>query len=517
MYSILIVDDEELICKGLKSMIERNCRKYIDSISYTTMPLGIVGFINEFNPDIIITDIRMPDMSGLELIRLVNETYPHIKFIALSGYDDFKYVKEAFNLGVVDYLLKPASVEELNAVIEKVASELEDEKRRDIAQKNDNLKLKHAVIENTLNKLFAGINIEEESLHKFYNEAQSYFPYSQFLISIIYRGNSAEKSGDNAWIAGYNEKYSEVFSQIKGVCSFNLLTLNNDLILIINMDWADKYKLVVEQLEHFLKDQRDRLGFELFASLSSLGTGIQNIQKCYKQAREAIAYRILLESGKIILYNDISVFKKEAVFEKQLLKIRDGIVNANKVGISSIIDELFSNAYLKNCTIESIHKMFANVIRVLEDAAAANGISPIPGHDEDFGLFNSLSDVRIHVKTVIFDVITKLAEGRKSKSAVDMVKEYVHQNLHRDIDLAVAANLASVSYAHFSKLFKDETGMNFSDYLTKARMEKALELLGSPVNKVQDISVKVGYSNPKHFTRAFKNYFGFSPTEYRNA
>lgn len=516
MYSILIVDDEELICKGLKSMIERNCPEIIDKISYTMQPLSVIGLIEEARPDIIITDIRMPDINGLELIKHVSESYPQIKFIALSGYDDFNYVKEAFKLGVVDYLLKPASIEELLAVLGKVIAAIEAERQRNLEQISDGLRLKSAVLENNLNKLFAGILVEEESLQKFYREAREYFGFNYFVAGIVSKGASIAMNENGEWIAGCLEKYDAIFQRESNLKSFKIFSLQNEFVIVLNLDAKDQYKVVLDKMEKLTSQLERSMGADVFAAASNVESGMESIFKCYRQAKEALEYKLVLGSRKIILYKSIASYSKQISFDRQLAKIKENIASLNNVELNNLVDQLFDQSNLKNYKMESIRRMYTSIVRTLEETINNAGIHIMQELIRELDQFNSLGDARIHIKTVIFEMITGIRENHKNKSVVDLAKDYVHENLHKDIDLAMVANMVSVSYSHFSKMFKDETGMNFTDYLMKARMEKALEMLNVPLNRVQDISSKVGYANPKHFTRAFKNFFGFSPSEYRN-
>jgi YesN/AraC family two-component response regulator len=158
IYNILIVDDEELICKGLKSMIERSGLDEVGQVSYTTEPAKVQNMLEELNTNIIITDVRMPEVSGLDLIKNISRSNLNIKFIVLSGYDDFKYVKEAFKLGAFDYLLKPGSLLELKAIMEKVINTIKEEERNKLNQQNNTHKYMEAVLENRFNKVLVEIS-----------------------------------------------------------------------------------------------------------------------------------------------------------------------------------------------------------------------------------------------------------------------------------------------------------------------------------------------------------------------
>lgn len=247
MFRILVIDDELVICQGIESMIRRMGHPQIGEIIYITDGTAIDGVVRDFKPDIVITDIRMPEISGLEVIDNIQKIDGHCKFVVLSGYDDFAYAKSAFKRGVIDYLVKPADYEELEQTLQRI-------------------------------------------------------------------------------------------------------------------------------------------------------------------------------------------------------------------------------------------------VNLLDYPAQANPVEPKPAEDKG---------------------------KAEEKTIIGLAKKYVKENYSKDIDMAVVSNLLSMNYFYFSKLFKEETGMNFSGYMIKVRMEEARKLLDDPTHKIYEISSRVGYDNPKNFTRVFRSFYGMSPEHYR--
>ena len=258
VYKLLIVDDEELICSGIKSMITRMEHSFIERVFTATELYEANKIIQNIKPEIIITDIRMPEINGLQLAEDTLKINPDCRFIVLSGYDDFTYAKRALKFGAVDFLLKPASMSELQLALNKAANQ------------------------------------------------------------ISYQKN--------------------------------------------------------------LKEQQDR-------------------------------------------------------WERSLRHKENDSDNIN---------------------------------------------------------------------------------GADDRTIIGIAKKYVRQNYKKNIDMAVVTNIVSMNYSYFSKLFKAQTGMTFSEYVTSVRMEEAKKMLDNPVNKIYEISESVGYENSKYFSKVFKVYFGLSPEQYRN-
>jgi two-component system, response regulator YesN len=514
MHNILIVDDEVLICKGLKSMIERSYPEDINEIRTLSNPENVKELVVEFKPHIIITDIMMPQMSGLDLIRNISEIDKNIKFVVLSGYDDFEYVKEAFKLGVQDYLLKPVSIDELKDILNKIMNTIKEEQKIEITQRNKAHRYMEAMIENNFNKLFSSGYLTEESIKDIFEEMNIAFPYLYFSIGglLIYNKTSEGRSLEHIKMS--LEKVIEKLIRKSEINVYYLFDLNNNLIFIFNHSDIVNINELTEHLNMIMNSLKEAMNLECIASISDASMDLKSIITGYSKTIEALSYRIVYGPYNVIKHSDVEHKKdiNDAYF-RNFEKLKEYILTFNTIGIINTIDKLFNKNNLRDTNIRSINKLYdkfiAKIYEVVEE-------EKIPVHfNREFKSFNSLSELKIFLKTSIFEFISVLKEKGSNRSISDVVKKYVSENYCKDIDMAVVSNVVSLSYSHFSKIFKDETGMNFSDYLTKVRMEKALEMLSDPVNKVNDIAKNVSYNSPKHFTRAFKNYFGFSPREYR--
>lgn len=498
-------------------MIERSGHTGISEIRMAFHADAALRVIEEWVPDIIITDIRMPDISGLEFIQRVKQMYPSVRFVALSGYDDFRYVKEAFKLGVADYLLKPAAMDELMAVLNKVMEGIQEEQQIRIHQQSSTHKYLQMVLENQLNKALTGSHLPEGGIKALFEEMNISFSYSCFAIGMIALSNSSPDSIINEKLTQCFDSIGKKFVNLHPIVIFHFQGISNHIVVLFNHKEDIIQGLLTRYLSALMEDIKTNAEVECSAALSETGVGIEHITQCYEQAGKALAYRVVYGPFYVVHYEEVKGRQSRSeLLDKHVMKLKEYIGNYQAAESSNIIDEIFHRDSLKNISIEGIQRLYRNVVNIAGDAITADNMGKYHERYEDFEKFSLLSDVKIYLKTVVFDAVAQLKEKNRELSVVDIVKRYVRENYYKDIDMAVVANLVSVSYSHFSKIFKEETGMNFSDYLIKVRMEKALEMLNNPVNRVQDIAASVGYGNPKHFTRAFKNYFGFAPTDYRD-
>lgn len=509
MYKILVVDDEELIVKGIKSMIERMNHPLIGEVYIACEAYEAEELLEERQPDIVVTDIRMPDRSGLDLIRDASEQYQDVRFIILSGYEDFQYAKQAFKLGVLDYLLKPASFEELKNVLEKVVKVLESEKAVQLERIRNDMEYRRLMLESRLNKLLSTGSLSAAGVVSILDELGIQFIHPYFSTAIF---SFPEEFQEEKVL----EDAKQFFSSTEGLEVFIFFNYQNDLVLILNVS-ADRVRQNPLQLIRAWAAQlRQTADGEFFGALSETGTGTDNIPMLYKQAEKALAYRILREPYEIIDYADKSM--KAGKLDLTGLKLNEFAANVkhlNMTEISQYIDSLFSRENLKDRSIDAIRRLYKSIALTISDASAERGDTETDDIFRDFYSFKSLADIRIYLKSKACNVQKMIRENAADRSVVDLAKKMILENYSRDINMAVVANSVAMSYNYFSKLFKDEAGMNFSDYLSTVRMEEAKRLLEDPSNRIGEVSASVGYDNPKHFTRAFKGYYGISPKDYR--
>ncbi len=515
MLNILIVDDEELICMGLKSMIERINFDEVGAVNYTTDPAKVQVLIEEFKPHIIFTDINMPEITGLDLIKDITGKYSDIKFIVLSGYDDFKYVKEAFKLGTSDYLLKPSSIDELKSILEKVMGAIEEEERVNRNLQNHTNKYIEAVLENRLNKVFNS-NYEEVNIEGIFRELNISFPYKYFTVGILSLCGNHGEVMNLADVRCFLERIGDGGTDKNEMSVHYFSNYRSNLVFLFNYTCKVDAERLSQYLQTLIDLLRESTGRDYFAAVCNPETDVKGLIDCYLKAAEISDYRLVFDFNQVIKASDIkSNGEARENFNFQLESIKDHIKNHNTVAISDKLDTIFSRENIQKLSIKRFGKLYKKTVSLFEDAANDCELFYLSKDFRELSSFAQLSDLRIYLKTIAFEIIALDKAKGTEKSISGIAKKYIQQNYYKDIDMSLVSNLVSLSYSHFSKIFKDETGMNFSEYLQKVRMEKALEILSDPTNRIQDIAQSVGFSNPKHFTRAFKNYFGFSPSEYR--
>ena len=513
MYSILIVDDEKVICEGIKHRISMLNIPELDSIKIALNGKEALKIINRTPPDIIITDIRMPEVDGLELMKTVSEEYPHIKFIVLSGFETYDYIRNAFRLGAVDYLLKPVTIEDLKYHIGSIIEKLNDEQNMEAVKSELNTEDSNMVLNHLLFGQYLHPKVTVEMLAKL----KSLFPHDFFAVGIV----SIEYNLDYGKNLGLVIRQFELIKKSLASSVYLHILFNHSKhpVIVFNITERELYPQVVKLLQDFTNNYKKISQLNSVSAISSVMSGVSNIKKLYSQAEEAMAYRILYESKQVIEYLQIPAGNRKLNLSRRDLICLESAVNLRSVKqFSLLIDKWFSREFLVGQTVENIKKLYFIIIKKITALMSSQEYF-IMGEDErDFDDFFSLDEIKAYLKDYLYKVIQCISQQEKSeKTVIDIAIRYLNENYMKKINMAEVSNIVSMNYSYFSKLFKTEIGMTFTEYLTMLRMEEAKKLLKDPVNKICEVSAKVGYEDAHNFSRAFKNYFGISPKKYRKS
>lgn len=503
MYNLLIVDDEMMICRGIQVMIKR---KFADIFTSFIANDGLeaLEILRERNIDLVITDIKMPRMDGLKLIKKVYEKKPSLKFIILSGYDEFQYAREAIKYNVCDYLLKPIKRNELYEVIQKTIDEIEEENRKKIQHEE--------YVSSQLNYIFVNPAIKEEEIANICKKIGFEERGESYVLSVIH---IREKINRKQLIKSLQNFSPQCLQEKKTV----IVTDHHGDLVIITYD---------KQLVNKLKDFLSKKEYTFATGVSSEQISFKKLKEAYSQAKHALKYRLILPE-KIIYYyqqfpkshtKDFSQFHTEKL--KKILNMLGEDKKEQK--IKNILKEIFNTIADVDEKIEFVES-FAQVFNQF----VINDLLPMLGKTDQASVFENekFSDIyrfkdiveyQNSVETYILKCHQELKQIKNmDNNQIHVLKaiKFIQENFHKDINLAVVSNYVSLNYSYFSNLFKEYTGVSFTDYLKKLRIEKSKKLLLETDYKIYEIAEMVGFTNPKHFTKVFRSLEGISPKEYR--
>jgi len=524
---VLIVDDEKLVRNLLKMRIkwEEFGMKIVGEASSSKEALELV---ETFKPDIIFTDICMPVMNGIELSKVIAEKHPNIKIVIITGYDRFDYAKTSIKLGVFDYLLKPINGEEIRRVAEKLREKIKMER----SHKNEYINLKLQLDENLsyIREKFFNELIQTEMSEKEILERLSCLKLDMKPDTDFFQAAIAEMSNLTEKLEGDLESFNfELVVNLAESINNDNYKLNifkdnsNKLVLISNNDGFD-----MEGFCGILKTKiTKRYKCAVCIGIGNKVQGIQGIKKSYTQACEALNYKLIKGKNQIINYRDVVVVNENKwevsadKIEKLTFCIKSGLGDK----ASEFVEEIFSDFYYnRQNTIVRVRMVLIGVLTACQQVIMENGKIP---HDlkefntidyDYISVLDNIPDIKGYMKKFISDLIRVINKsGEKvSNRLIEQIKEHIQKNMHSSkLSLSSVAREFYISPGHLSRLFKQETSQTFVNYVTKIRINKAMELLKETDLKVYQVGEKIGIDDPHYFSIIFKKYTGLSVNKFR--
>lgn len=529
---LLIVDDEELIRKGIRARLDYLGLKF-DSIREANDGMMALNLLQEAPADIVITDIRMNDMDGIELIGKAKPLYPHTQFIILSGYAEFAYAERAISLGVNAYLLKPISNEELKKNIENAFAQLEE-----VEQKYKTLKLgenilkenvKH-IFEKDLNKLLYHPNpLKKEGRLLLENIKEEFTIDNRKFMTILINIDGDSYEGNEF---GYQDikliqfTIKNIFNDIQTVSEkviINNLSNTNQLFAVLSNDCSITLRVEAEQLMSTLQGVMwNRMQISLSVGVSSV-TDILSLAGT-KEAQEAFQQRLIHGNGSIYFYDDIKLLSVHQLPTNQLHMLSQYIERKDIGNIQVILNELFSDDTIKQYNINYIRIIWVRIIGILLKSAQTS-FEKEPEKAEQLVMdldelveISSLAELRERLSTLILDCLeTDTDMDINAKNKIKLAIKYINKHYNEDIAINDLAERFTMSPNYFSSIFKKETGKTTIQFIKDIRMNKAKEYLVESERSVVDIAKEVGYEDSQYFFKIFKKATGQTPLQYRRA
>ena len=545
MVKVYLVEDEIIIRQSIKNSIdwEKEGYEFVGDASDGELALPVI--LKE-KPDILITDIRMPFMDGLELSRMVKAELPDIKIVILSGYDDFEYAKQAIKIGVAEYLLKPVSsavlLEHLSEIAEKIRDEREDLALKKVyyqeMQENEELiKMKF------LGELISGKLSLADAMEKgkrFHMNLGGPF-YRIILFKFIQEDHvqaeqSEALSGAYEAVGGYVDRFRDVFRFQRGVEGWAFLLTS------VEEDMETQTKAFIEGLKAVI-EPFDTLTW--FGGIGSEVARIRELRYSFREADKAFAGRFVQEPNQIISVEQLNFEQQDNEFDANIFgeinqfdQIITRFLNSGSleevesfVGalFTEISEDHFRSLMIRQYIIMDIYATVLTFCKKLRKDAGAEGeaYGQWEGIRENEEILKqavttaeSVDDIKDYIGTLLDHAIElrNAVSGRRYSDIIQTAKERIEQDyMSEDISLNSVAAEVCMSPSYFSSVFSKEMGKTFIEYLTEVRMEKAKQCLACSSMKTSEISYEVGYKDPHYFSYIFKKTQGCTPKEYRAA
>lgn len=533
---VFLVEDEMVIRRGIKNSIDWEKEGYIFCGEASDGELAYPMIIKE-KPDILITDIRMPFMDGLELCKLVKKELPNIKILILSGYDEFDYAKEAIRLGVTEYLLKPISsgklLEALNGVSESIRREKED---KDLVRK-----YMEEMRENTehekqkfFEQMIAGNLSMADALEtgKKYEMNLSAGMYNLLLFRFTL-GEENRKSGELLGEAEYaieklTERLEYVFEFQRGVEGWAFLLMADN-----EEQMSERVKELSKDLEEIMKNYST---IAYFGGIGQPVARLRELEESFREAERALAARFTMELNRIISVEDIRMAQNVDTLDDieitsfgEIEKTRTMLEKFLNNGAEDEIDE-FVDVYINELPEENLKSVLMRQYIIMDAyivmMSFCEKIEGIEGEmqAQSEELKNSmktsqtLEEIKNYIRMLLKKIIgvRDTISGRRYSDIIEIAKDQIRKTYMSDeISLNTIAAEVGMSPSYFSSIFSKEMGKTFVEYLTEIRMDRAKELLMCSSMKTLEIGYEVGYKDPHYFSYIFKKTQNCTPKEFR--
>ncbi|KAB1435838.1 response regulator [Candidatus Galacturonibacter soehngenii] len=531
MYKVLLVDDEALIREAISENIKWEEHGF-EFLGACENGKEAIDRINQEVPDLLITDICMPYVDGMELTKYVYETYPLTKVIIISGYDEFEYAKTAVKYKVLEYVLKPITAFELTELLDKIKTDFDKE-----SLKNKNLKkIREAYMSNLpvlkgrfLNSLMQGNLLPEDIKKK--SEDYGVDLSGRYFATAMIQGDDLEEylkrhhniKEDLVLFSIYNIT-EEIVSKAK--CGVTFQNGEDKTIVIFQSDKEEGFRSRVFDICTQIRSALNQyLKIDATIGIGKTVATISWLNRSLESARAVLEYRFLL-GGNVVLDArelgknktsfglDISVW-----VDKILLSIKAGDTLEIEKVIQSFVLKLKTDYVSKNRIIIYIQNIVLSIVNMLEEA----GLSNEEFMEGEYTFINRIYMLN-HLKDIENELIgfcIKVSQGMTSEKdsygnrQAIMALDYIDKNYsNSEVSLNSVCHHLAMSTSYFSSIFKNYTGETFIEALTKKRIEKAKSLIEHTSLKSYEVANEVGFGDPHYFSIIFKKHTGYTPTEY---
>lgn len=499
MYRIVLADDEPLITKGLRAILD--WEDYGFEIVYTAESgEDALSYIINHPIDILITDILMDEMSGLDLIREVKKLNPLVKCIVLTGYQEFRFIKEGLLLGIENYLLKPVDEEELLASIQNVGQKL------NMIMFSSQQQEETTLLDNTLwNYLNGGIALhdclERLSLYNFEFKDTS---YSVSILNIEHYQDSYILKNVRNFIEW---KYS-------ALCLFSPF---NEIVIIFKGNEEEGVLRQNQSLVDNLLEEQFGTG-QFYLSMGKSINMFEELEDSFNSAREYSLLQLNLEPNVLIS-------SKQAIDQQEDLKrqkeIKEHIVKKlmnTEEDFLMQIDHFFKDLTEKpNLISPQVVKKYAfDLICYIHYSIPHDDFSQYTAAVERMVYSTDIDHMSEILKEYCQGLLQSMNQHIYSRSPiVQNVLQHINAHYNEGLSLKTLGQQFHINAIYLGQLFQKEIGLVFSDYLNRYRLEKAKELLKTTHFRAGDIGKKVGYSDTTYFYKQFKKNVGTTPSEWR--
>ncbi len=533
MYRILLVDDEILVRDAIK-----------ENIDWKSIDCELVGdcengkqaaeFVQEHPVDIVLTDILMPYMDGMELSHFLHDNYPDIVIVIFSGFGEFEYAKKAIQYGVSEYLLKPVTAMELTGVIEKMKQKVDQQRREKskmdkLAQNSEKYRKNEQIIRSKNMEALVNCTTDVNKTIQRLSEMGIDISAANYRVALfdidLYSGMyklDTEKRQESALMAFVLFNISdEIVTREEAGIAYQ--EGNNRVGILFQETWSRNFTSKTKEICREIQQKtKEVMGFDVSMGIGKWVKKPEELIQSHDMAEQTLQYRYLL-GGNLLIDMEEQHPVQEINLDESLEDLKEFMKTGQKEQVDqtlAMIEEAIRQALMEK---SRACMYLQQVIRTMDNACEDVSADMDRIREDRDELLRQVTDqksfedackvVQKHTDR-IFEILSEMntsSSERQARLAID----YIQKNyMDPDLSLNSICSYLNISTSYFSTIFKDETGETFTEVLIRTRMEKARELLEKTTMKNYEIAEKVGFSDPHYFGISFKKMTGCTPTEY---
>lgn len=532
MLRILLVDDETLVRNHIKKLI---CweKEGFEVTGEESNGYDAFRFVEGNQVDIVLLDIKMPVMDGIEFLKKLKANANNPKVIILSSYEDFSYAREAMRLGAVNYLLKHTL--DAGTLLEAL-TETKDIITKELHIKEEVLSLKIKTGDNIVlaekdcffTQLLKGMT-DESYIFKEIDRLDLQLK-QQYYIPVLLEARDKELIESRYLPGELNHIRLNTLKIIDAAVKNNargeaFITSNFSFCILINdintRSCVEIKNRLIKITEEIREKISDLASIDLIAAVGPQIKSLLNFDRVFKIGKDLFNYRVF-NTFTLVFYEDISFRKKEMNMDKIkniMNNFKAMLSDMNAKDADDILKMLFMGELKQSMDLNAYRLVSEELFHILSVQLDKYDMRQDFNIDKkELDRIKGIEQVYIWFSKLAADIITRArSQNYSDNRIISKVIEYIRKCYNEEVNLETAALRVNISKIYLSKLFKKETGENFIDFLTRVRIEKAKELLLNSRRKMEDISPEVGFGNSKYFSWTFKRATGFTPQEFRKS